>query len=224
VPSGIGAAAIVGTATSTPAVSITLDTPQTLGMLSFTNTGAGSSPSGGYSLDAGTAGSLTLDNSGAASQIVVNAGTHLITAPVFLVGSDLTVSASSSGILTISGNISQDATHNLTLNGDGTGELILSGSNNLGGSGGTATVSSGTLVLATGEALADGTSLTVGDASFFASGIQPAGASGGAIAGAGSTGGAVSIAPVPEPSTLMLVAAVLGSAAIYRRLHRKRRV
>ena len=170
-PSGIGVTAIVGTATSSN-VSITLDGPQTLGTLVLTNSGG--SNAAGYSLDSGTAGSLTLDNSGAAAQIVVNDGTHAITAPVYLVGGDLTVSASNNGVLTISGSISQDATRNLTLGGDGSGELVLSGTNNLGGSGATVTVVAGTLQLDNIEALADGTSLTVGDASFFA-GIQPAG-------------------------------------------------
>ena len=171
-PSGVGVTAIVGTATNS-SVNISLDTPQTFGTLILTNSG---NPSAGYSLDSGTAGtgSLTLDNSGAAAQIVVNVGTHAITAPVYLVGGDLAVSASNSGILTISGSVSQDQTRNLTLNGDGTGELVLSGTNNLGGTGGTATVSSGTLVLDSSEALADGTSLIVGDASFFA-GVQPVG-------------------------------------------------
>jgi autotransporter-associated beta strand protein len=205
-PSGPGAIAIVGLPTNS-SVNITLDTPQTLGALVLTNSGG--NPSSGYLLDAGSAGSLTLDNSGSTALIVVNAGIHAITAPVNLVGGDLTVSASLNGILTISGDISQDITRNLTLNGDGSGELILSGSNSLGGSGGTATVSSGTLVLNTSEALADGTSLTVGDASFFAGGIQPAGG-----AAAAPT---LAISPVPEPGTLALLVAAAFLLLVRRR-------
>ena len=214
-PSAVGAAAIVGAATSV-ALNITLDTPQTLGTLTFTNT---ASSAVGYTLAAGTAatGSLTLANTGSmASQIVVNGGSHGISAPVYLVGGDLAVSASNNGVLTISGSISQDATRNLTLNGDGTGELILSGTNNLGGSGGTATVASGTLVLNDIGALADGTSLTIGDATMFG-GIQPAGAS-------SATGAApiVSLTTVPEPGTLALLAAIAGSAAFYYQSRRRR--
>ena len=203
VPNAIGATAIVGTATNST-WSITLDGPQTLGTLIFTNSGGNAGA--GYSLDAGTAGtgSLTLDNSGAAAQIVVTGGNHAVTAPVYLVSGDLSVSASNNGVLTISGSISQDITRNLTFGGDGSGELILSGTNNLGGSGAVATVLAGTLQLNNSEALADGTSLTVGDASFFG-GIQPAGA----FNGASGAGTAVSIAwPVPEPGTLAILAAI----------------
>jgi autotransporter-associated beta strand protein len=213
VPNGAGKTAVVGADTGSSA-SITLDTPQTLGTLVFSNTSGNSAA--GYSLDSGTAGSLTLDNTGSTAQIVVNAGTHAITAPVYLVGGDLTVSASNHGMLTIGGSITQDTTRNLTLDGDGTGELILSGSNSLGGTSGTATVSAGTLVLNNNEALADGPSLTVGDASAVFGGIQPAGAS-------NASSGAVSIAPVPEPGTLVLLAAVLGGLAIRRGYRRNRR-
>ena len=63
----------------------------------------------------------------------------------------------------------------------GSGTLTLSGTNTF--TGGT-TVAGGTLILTNNEALADGSSLTVGDASAFA----PA-------------------AVVPEPGTIMLLAA-----------------
>ena len=214
-PSGVGVTAVVGTATNST-VSITLDTPQTLGTLVFSNTGGNSSA--GYSLDAGTAGtgSLTLDNSGTA-QIVVNAGNHAITAPVYLVGGDLAVSASDNSVLTITGSISQDTTRNLTLGGDGTGELVLSGTNNLGGSGATVTVSAGTLVLNNSQAIADGTNLTVGDATFFGA---PHVRLGEAVAS--SAPGGLGLTPVPEPATLVLLAACLGTTLIHgRRRHRR---
>jgi hypothetical protein len=217
-PNAIGAAATFGTGTG-DAQSITLDSPQTLGSLTFTNT---ASTSTGYSLDAGTAGTLTLDNSGAAS-IVVTRGSHAITTPVYLVGGNLTVSASNGGMLAVSGNISQDATRNFTLQGDGTGELILSGSNSLCAGGGTATVSAGTLALDNSTALADGTNLTLGDGTFFASAIQPAGhPSDGSAAGSSiNVPLGSSLAPVPEPGTLAIAAAVAGIAVARRRWVRR---
>jgi hypothetical protein len=214
IPSSSGATAIVGAVTTMP-VTITLDSPQTLGTLEFTNT---PSSAAGYTLDAGTSGSLTLDNTDSTAHIAVNGGSHEIAAPLYVSNGTLEVTAGSGGALTISGSISDfGAGASLLLNGDGTGELILSGANNLGGTGGTATVSSGTLVLNNGEALADGTSLTVGDASFFAGGTQPAG---GALSAAGTPLVAAQLSPVPEPGTLVLAMAVVVAGYTYRRRRR----
>ena len=68
-----GVVAIVGTATNT-SWSITLDSPQTLGVLGLTNTGAGSNLGAGYSLDTGVSGSLTLANTGTTAQIAPRLG------------------------------------------------------------------------------------------------------------------------------------------------------
>jgi autotransporter-associated beta strand protein len=98
--------------------------------------------------------------------------------------------------------------------------LILSGANSFGGS---ATVSSGTLVLNNSAALADGTSLTVGSAAFFAGDIQPAGgASANApLAAADPPSGYPAIAPVPEPGTLALLGAILTGTLVYRRARKQ---
>jgi hypothetical protein len=210
-PNGSGQTAIVGAATNAP-LTINLDNPQTLGTLVFTNT---ASSAAGYTLSAGSAGSLTLDNAGSTAQIVVNGGSHGIAAPVYLTNSTLEVSASNSGMVAISGGVSDfGAGASLTLDGDGTGELVLSSTNTFGGPGATATVSSGTLVLTSSEALADETSLTVGDASLFG-GIQPA--EGAAVAAGSSAPAGVELVPVPEPSTLALVIAGVAPLAFYRR-------
>ena len=93
----------------------------------------------------------------------------------------------------------------------GAGTLTLDGTNTY--MGGT-TVTDGTLIVTNNEAIADGTSLTVGDPSAFAPApVVPS-----------STGGSglnAAIAAVPEPGTLALLAAVLGGAAVYRRLRRR---
>jgi autotransporter-associated beta strand protein len=93
----------------------------------------------------------------------------------------------------------------LALTKVGSGSLTLSGTNTY--MGGT-TVENGTLVLTNNEAIADGTSLTVGDLSAFAAPVVPAHAA------------ATAIAPVPEPGTLALIAALLGSAVVCRRIRR----
>ena len=62
--------------------------------------------------------------------------------------------------LSITGNISDDNnSESLTLNGDGTGRLVLSGTNSYGGG---TVVLDGTLVATSAYALPTGTSLTVG--------------------------------------------------------------
>ena len=121
----------------------------------------------GYTLAAGNSGSLTLDNSGSAAAIIVTGGSHGIAADVAItLNSNLVVTPTSGTTLEIDGNISESpALSGKTLTLADAGTLILGGSNNY--SGGT-TVSNGTLIVDNSEALADGSSLTVGDASAFA--------------------------------------------------------
>lgn len=90
----------------------------------------------------------------------------------------------------------------------GAGELVLSGSNNFAGG---ITVADGTLVLSTGQAIADGSSLTVGDASLFAGAIPDLAASG------------ITRSSVPEPSTLALCTAAVCGATVYQRLRSRRK-
>jgi autotransporter-associated beta strand protein len=231
VPASVpGASAVVGVPT-TSQVTITLDIPQTLGSLTFTTSGEG----GGYTLldNTGT-NSLTMSNSSNLSPAVINvtSGTHSIAASTMIAGGNLAVSASSNGLLTISGNILDDSNsgsipanaRSLTLtSADGTGELILSGTNSY--AGGTF-VESGTLVLTNNEALAAGSSLTIGDASAFAGGLTGAGSDTGSVSSGLSSPladheymvPAPSITPVPEPGTLVLVAAgVVAGLATWRR-------
>jgi fibronectin-binding autotransporter adhesin len=101
----------------------------------------------------------------------------------------------------------------LSLTGDGT--LVLSGTNSYAGS---TFVESGTLVLTNNEALAEGSSLTIGDASAFTS-------DGGATSAVAASSGLneplaafPAITPVPEPGTLVLVVAgVVAGLATWRR-------
>jgi autotransporter-associated beta strand protein len=98
----------------------------------------------------------------------------------------------------------------LALTKVGNGTLTLSGTNTY--QGGT-TVENGALVLSDNEAIADGSNLIVGNPAAFAAPVVPAANAGSAVAPA--------IAAVPEPGTLALLAAVLGIAAMYRRLRRR---
>jgi len=94
---------------------------------------------------------------------------------------------------TFSGNLS-DLNGGGSLTKTGTGLLLLSGENSYGGG---TTVSSGTLEVASSSALPDGTSLTVGAGGTFIFDPPPAGAP--AVAS--------TVSPVPEPGTLVLLAA-----------------
>jgi fibronectin-binding autotransporter adhesin len=180
------------------AISVTLDGPQSAGAMVFSATE-------GYSLAPGTSGTLTLGTS-AGGSVTVLVGTHTISAPLILAGSaDIAPAAGSR--LTISGNISEtNGSQSLTLSDAGT--LEISGSN--GYTGGT-NVLAGTLVIDTSTALADGSSLTVGQ-----------GAS--ALFAPASAAPSLSAAPagvtaVPEPGTLALlaVAAMLVAAGPFCR-------
>jgi hypothetical protein len=225
VPSGSGQAAFINLPTTLP-VTITLDSPQTLGSLTLGNS---QSSTTGYTLTPGLSGSgsLTMANTSSSSQIIVSSGSHSITAPVTIANGNLEISVSNTGTLAISGNIADDnGLRSLTLDGDGTGELVLSGTNNFGSNGGGTIVTNGTLILTNNEALAAGSSLTIGDASAFAGGAGGAGSDTGAVSsGLGapladhaSMVPAPSITPVPEPGTLVLVVAgVAAGLATWRR-------
>ena len=96
----------------------------------------------------------------------------------------------------------------MTLNG---GTLILSGSD--GYSGGTI-VKAGKLVVASGNALPDGTGLTVGAGGTLI--FDPSQA----VAGPIESHSSLAVA-VPEPGTVGLLLAALGSAAIHCRVRRR---
>lgn len=197
VPSGARLQAVLGSSTTAPCT-ITLDGNQTLGSLTFNNGTAA------YSLSAGSGGTLILNNSGGTgSQILVLAGSHSITSPLEIAGGNLTVTESGGGQLVISGNISDDNdSESLVLCGDGTGVLVLSGTNTY--DGGTI-VEAGRLVVINPAALPDGSNLTVGAEAFFAFDSSAAGTAPGASSGPMA-------APVPEPSTFALLAALFCTA------------
>jgi autotransporter-associated beta strand protein len=96
-----------------------------------------------------------------------------------------------------SGNITDDIFGGASLTKTGGGTLILSGTNDY--SGGTY-VEAGKLVLLSSDALADGTSLTVGNPALFESPVVPS---------SQVSSAPQAIAPVPEPGTLVLLLTAL---------------
>jgi autotransporter-associated beta strand protein len=209
---GYADTAILGN-TGAAHATITLDgASPTLSSLTF------NTASGGYTLQQGTGGTLTMTG-GSTTAIDVAGGTHALSAPVLLSGGNLEVSASGSSQLTISGNIADDGgSRTLILDGDGTGTLVLSGTNSFMGG---ATVSSGTLILSNNEALADGSSLTVGDALLFGA-IMPANGAAGA-ATTSPLAASQAIAPVPEPSSVALLLTVAVACSVMRRYTNRHR-
>jgi autotransporter-associated beta strand protein len=198
-PSGAGQQAIVGATTASP-LTITLDGPQTLGTLTFSNT---VSNTAGYTLVPGASGTLTMNNSGSGAQIRVVGGSQAISAPVIL-AEDLTITSSAGTTLWISGDIRQQSgAHALTFTGPGS--LILSGTN--GFSAGTI-VTAGTLIVTENTALPDGTSLTVGAGGTLTFDRSAAGYPVAKTAVA---------AAVPEPGTLALLIAAGALSAMYRK-------
>jgi fibronectin-binding autotransporter adhesin len=175
---------------STSAISVTLDAPQSAGALVF-------AASEGYTLAPGSGGSLTLGTS-AGGSITVLAGTHTISAPLVLAGS-ADVAPVAGTQLIIGGNIgATNGSQSLTLSDAGI--LELSGINT--NSGGT-NILAGTLVLDTSTALADGSSLTVGRgaSSLFAPVAGPAD-----TMYSWSAAASAEVVAVPEPGTLALLA------------------
>ena len=117
-------------------------------------------------------------------------------------GGPVTIDSGSNAI-TLSGALSDSGTSNGILTKVGSGTLTLSGTNSYGGG---TIVENGTLIATNNEAIADGTSLTVGDPTLFLAPTVPM--------------HAAAISPVPEPGTSAIVAAVLASAIVYRRFRR----
>jgi autotransporter-associated beta strand protein len=115
-------------------------------------------------------------------------------------GGTTTLAVAQSSVTTFGGTIANGPTNVLALSVTGPGTLYLSGTNTY--SGGT-TVNGGSLVVTNNAALADGSSLTVGNASLFSAPVVPS-----PVASAA----AVPISPVPEPNTLGLLAAAAFAA------------
>ena len=193
---------------ATSTIQVTLDGPQSAGGLVF-------SGSEGYLLSAGSNnGNLTL--SGSAPTVTLLSGTHTISAPVEIAGGNLVVSASNYGNLNISGNLSDDGLgRSLTLAGDGTGLLILSGTNSYGGA---TNVNAGTMYITNSSALPPESNLTVGAGAAFI--FDPNGP-GDDVATLAASHATSALEPVPEPGTLALLLAALWSAALCRRFRRR---
>jgi fibronectin-binding autotransporter adhesin len=181
---------------------VNLDIFANLAALNFSGTN--------YTLSGG--GALTMQSTAGTSYVTVSNGTQTIANSMTIAGGSLAIAVNGNGVLNISGNIYDDnGLESLTLNGDGTGQLVLSGANNYGGG---TNVLAGTLVLDSASALVDGSSLTVGQGalSLFApaAGLSLASSEAGATA-------------VPEPGALILsiaalLIAALRSAVLYRRV------
>ena len=211
VPDGAGQGAVLNQATSA-ALTVTLDEPVTLGTLQFGNSGG--DPTKGYTLSGSGTSGLTLNNSGSASLASMSQGTHAIAAAIEISGGNLVISASNSGLLGISGNISDDGhQRSLTLEGDGSGQLVLGGAADS-YQGGTV-VEAGTLLVNNSGALADGPSLTVGGGGTFV--FDPT-VSGAALASVSPAG---LVAPLPEPGSVVLLLAALWSAVACHRFSRR---
>jgi fibronectin-binding autotransporter adhesin len=201
-PNGPSRTALLNQITS-GAVAITLDVPVTLGALTMGNSAAGAT-----SYTVSGASTLTFNNSTGTSTLTVPGASHTISAAVAITGGSLDVVMSGGGSLTIAGNISDDnQAESLILDGDGTGQLVLSGVNTYGNNGGGTVVNAGTLIVDSTTALPDGSSLTVG---LGASSLFSPAAAGPMLVG--------EVAAVPEPGTLLLLAFGLVAVAACRRL------
>ena len=186
------------------APTITLDVSPSLAALSFSGTN--------YTLSG--SGTLTL-NGTAGATITVAGGTQSIASAVRIAGGNLVVAASGSGLLALSGSVSDDGLaggRSLTLTGDGSGQLVLGGVNSY--TGGTC-VEQGTLIANTNGAIPDQSGLIVGAGGTF---IFDPTVTGAALANSSPAG---AVAAVPEPGTIALLLAALWSAAIYCRRNRK---
>ncbi len=171
-----------------------------------------------YSLTGST---LTMNGSSSGTAtMTVSSGTQEIDSAVEIAGGNLAISLTNTGRLALTNNISDDVAasgtpRSLTLtSADGTGTLVLSGSNTYGGG---TDVASGTLIAMNSASIPSGTSLIVGSGGAFtfapATTLAPAASN---VASASLT-----VEPVPEPGTIALLLAAVG-AWCGRRIVRRR--
>ena len=189
------------------ATSIILDVSPSLAALSFSGTNYTLSGSGTLTMNGGTAGAT----------IAVAGGTQSIASAVQIAGGNLLVTASSSGLLAISGGVSDDGGRSLTLTGDGSGQLVLGGVNSY--TGGTY-VEQGTLIANDNGAIPDQSGLIVGaGGTFLFDPTLTGSALNAASLGRPLVGPASQVNPVPEPAALTLLAAagIVAAAAAWRR-------
>ena len=188
--------ATFGAAATSGTVTVTLDSAAPLlSSVVFSNSNAS------YLIlqGSGTTGlTLTGTDANSPATVAVQSGTHWMEVPIML---DSNLEVSSSGSLTLSGNIS-DGGLGMSLTLDGGGELILSGSNSYGGG---TLVDDGALVVTSSGALPAGTGLTVGAGGTLL--YDPS-----VVSSPGTDGGTV--VAVPEPGTLVLLLAGFLAAAL----------
>ncbi|MFI5379543.1 MAG: dockerin type I domain-containing protein [Tepidisphaerales bacterium] len=160
IPDGVGATAgflgALQTAANAPAV-VTLDGSHTVGTIVFNNTTSNGADPRSYVIAQGSSGTLTFDNGGASpAQILVDAGTHGISAPLAFADNTNIVIAPGSD-LQITGAASVAAGKTLTNQSAGTLELT----------GGLSLASGASLLLSSGPVTASNItgsgSITVGD-------------------------------------------------------------
>jgi autotransporter-associated beta strand protein len=206
-PNAAGAAAVLNK-TTTAALTVTLDNPETIGNLTFGNS---ASASLGYSVTGSN--TLTLNNSGSSSTITVTDGKHIINTPVALANNlVVTTPAGNPNPWTLtfgtSGRLSQSGTgsYSLTMSGTG-GKLILTGTDTYTGA---TIVTAGTLMVNSAAALANGSNLTVGaNAAILGPTVPDSSSSDGSNSDAS--------AAVPEPGALALLALGVAGVAIGRK-------
>ena len=197
---------------------INVDTNVSLAGLNFSGSN--------YTLNGGT---ISLDSGSGTATVLVTSSTQTIASSLVLSPTAVaSFQPDSASVIVVGGSngttISGMTSGSGTLSLDGPGELVL-----LPGTLNTTAatiVSQGILNVQDPEALADGSSLTVGDASLFAPSVAlhtPANAGGSpdmAAAADGTRSVPATLAAVPEPGTLALAA---GGAALLALLYRRRR-
>ncbi len=145
--------AVFGTALTSGTATVTLDGSRSLASLGFSTTGGNS-----YVIAASGASTLTLTNTLTSTAALSNSGgNHTINAPIVL-GSNLSVTATTGSALTIAGGISESSTGTSVSVGGG-GDLILSGTDTY--TGGT-NVSAATLAITSASALSSTGVVTIG--------------------------------------------------------------
>ena len=137
VPNAVVAEAVINASTTVP-LTITVDTPATLGSLLLGNAGAAAT---GYTLSGTGGNTLTLNNSGNGATIMVTNGTHAVDLPVTL---NDNVTVDDYGSLTLGGAIAKGGRRAKGITMSGSGNLALGNSNTYSGitliSGGTVTL------------------------------------------------------------------------------------
>ncbi len=180
---------------------VTLDTDRTAGSIAFA-----ASTNGEIILDNGGQGNkLTLGTTAAPPTVVVSSGSADIIASTHL-GGNLTITLSSGTTLQLANMHEDTVGSSLTLVGNG--ELLLSGSSLY--TGGT-TVEGGTVVVENPYGLADGSNITVDSPGYFSAFVP----------GGFSAPSSASVAAVPEPGTLALLAAGMAIVA-FRAMRREK--